>query len=666
MKKFAKIIPMKEKVGTLLKEKPVRILLRLFLLIMTSILIMFFIEWSYVWKETDTAIDFAFGWRMKVFFYSAMIVFFIELIISAFFKTAWTGPAITFIGAVILSYISTQKMLFRMQPLLPEDFALTGQAGTLTRFIDVSGLIKMILACVLIFILAIVLNIISRKIFGSAKDEKGNKYTKNFRLVRVLMVVIGITGFMISTDFVRNHPGSKNIDLPNLDSYFIAWNQKGNYDLNGPVLGFLYNLKKIEVEEPDDYSKEKISEIKEKYNDDAGKNLSDSDYNIVMILNETFYDPEIISAYYPYSKNPDLKTNSMGVPVTDEVTPTLKKLISSDKNNSRVATGQMYSTDYGGGTANIEFEADTAMSNYFMNTVPYNDVLSHVKSIPSIASVAKEAGYDTVAIHPFNGGMYKRNIALASEGFDEFITENEMHFKDVDDNRPYINDRSAYKEVLKTISEHDKKTMISLITMQNHMGYDADGYTTRSYRVADIPKAGENLSPFEEDEKSQVEVFLETLHNSDYYLSEFLDSLSKSDEKTVILFYGDHSPGIFNRVKDAESKEISDLSQITPYFVWANFDLDDSSIKNKEIQSFGGIKGTTLPTTTPNCFVPTMFNLLGLKKASFINLASKVCAAEPILTQIYFGVNNPAESNILKDYNLYVYDVLSGKRYWYR
>lgn len=353
----------------------------------------------------------------------------------------------------------------------------------------------------------------------------------------------------------------------------------------------------------------------------------------------------------------------MGVPITKDVTPTLRKLIKNDKNSNNYATGQMYTIDYGGGTANIEFEVDTAMSNYWANTVPYVDLFPHVDSVPSIAQIAKNAGYKTLAIHPFNGGMYKRNFALPKEGIDGFITENEMHFTEMDDNRQYINDRSAYNETIKALEENDDRMMISLITMQNHAGYGVDGYKTRSYKLGDAPKTGDLRSPFTDDEKGQIEIYLETLHNSDYYLSEFLEKLEKMDEKTVVLWYGDHAPGIVSRVNDSKDKDTRDLSRVTPYFIWANFELKDVNTKN--IRRFNQSK-TTLNTTTPNCLTNTMFDLLGLKKPDYMKLVSDVCEEVPILAQAYYGSGAPEETTTLYNYKLFTYDILSGKQYWFK
>ena len=631
-----------------------RILLRLFLIVLTSVLIIFFIEWRFFGNDFERAFNFAFVDSTPVFFYNVLLLFFIELVISSLFKTALTGPGVTFILAIIVSYINSSKYIFRGQPLLPEDFMLADQTGTLTKFIDFSSLVKTVLACLLVVGLILLLNHLSRKIFGSIKEEKGGFFRKNFRLLRVVSLAVGIFGFITGTGFVRNHSGERTVEVAWLNTTLVAWNQQLNYENNGFILGFMYNWEKFEMQEPEGYSKGKIAEIKEEYTlEDSDKtDLEDLDVNIITILNESFFDPNIISDYYPYSKNTNLTKNSMGIPVTDDVIPTIRNLISNSEKARNFATGQMYSTDYGGGTANIEFEIDTTMTNYWVNTVPFVDLFPHVDSVPSVASSLKTAGYDTVAIHPFNGGMYKRNIALTKEGLDEFITEDEMEFRDHDDNRQYINDRSAYRETLKTLEEHKEKTYISLITMQNHSGYGAEDYSTRSYILSEAPKAGENKTPFSNDEKGTIEVYLETLHNSDYYLSEFLDELEKSDEKTVVLFYGDHAPGILTRVNDALDKETRDLAKTTPYFIWANFEFPNKTTAK-------------LPKTTPNCLSVTTLTLLNVNKPDFMNLAEAACADTPILTPSYFGDAGFEESETLHNYQLYIYDVLGGKRYWY-
>ncbi len=644
----------------LLDKTARRILTRLFIIIFTSIIIMFFIEWRFFDNNINRTWQFV-GERFLVFSYNVLLLFFIELVVSALFKTPWTGAGITFILAIIFSYISSQKQSFRGQPLLPEDFMLTDQAGTISKFIDMGSLVRMILACLIAFGSVLLLNYLTKHFFD-IKDRKEPKrfWNKNLRIFRLTILLIGAICFVKYTEFIRNHNGERAEDIPQLNSQFVAWNQMQNYEDNGFIIGFMYNWSKFEMKAPDGYSEEKIAEIKSLYeNTSTTENIMD--YNIIVVLNESFFDPSVISEYYPISANNVGGKNSMGVPITKDVTPTIRNLIKNDKKSNNYATGQMYTIDYGGGTANIEYEVDTAMTNYWANTVPFVDLYPHIDYVPSIAQIAKKAGYKTLAIHPFNSGMYKRNFALPKEGIDGFIDENQISFKDCDDNRQYINDRSAYNETIKAIEDSDKKTFISLVTMQNHAGYGDDGYSSYSYSLGNAPKTGDLRSEFTEDERKQYEVYLETLHNSDYYLSEFLGKLEKMNEKTVVLWYGDHAPGVIGRVNDSKDKDTRDLSRVTPYFIWANFEL--KNVEYKDIKRFNQTK-TTLPTTTPNCLTNTMLDLLGLEKPDYMKLVNDVCKEVPILAQAYYGSGAPFKSTTLSNYEIFTYDILGGEQYW--
>ena len=627
-----------------------KFLARLLIIAFTSVILTFFLEWRFFGNDFNKALDFLVS-RPAVFFYNSLLLFFLELVISAPFKTPWTGAGLTFILVIIISYITTQKQIFRGQPLFPEDFMLADQTGTITKFIDMGSLIRTILACVLAFALMLLLNHLTKNFF-----KENSK--KSLRIFRLMILIFGLTGFIISTDFIRNHSGEREQEIGFLNTTLVAWNQMQNYEDNGFLIGFMYNFAKFELKMPGGYNEQKIAEIKSKYSKETGKtSLKDADYNIVVVLNESFYDPEIIKDFYPITAKNVGSKNSMGNKITEDVVPNLRALIQNPAKNH--ATGKMYSIDYGGGTANIEFEVDASLSKFFVNIVPFVDLYPHVSQVPSISLLAKNASYKTSAIHPFNGGMYKRNSALKKEGIDEFITETEMTFAEKDEAREYINDRSAYKETLEKLRSTDEKAFISLITMQNHAGYN-DGYQKPNYSL----KNPENGTAFTEEERKLAEIYLESLHNSDAYLGEFLENLEKLDEKTVVLWYGDHAPGIFNRLIESTDKETNDLAHLTPYFIWANFDLTSVKPVENSANTERATSVDSLPTTTPNCLVPTLFSLLNLEKPAYLNLVSAVCAENPILDSTYFASSTPVNTETLKDYEFLIYDTLGGSQYW--
>lgn len=451
---------------------------------------------------------------------------------------------------------------------------------------------------------------------------------------RVVIFLLSTTIFMNITEFARHNSGERYEDVPFLGTTFTAWNQNRNYSENGFILGFLYNLQKLEVSQPDEYTDEYLAQMSEEYSKLA-KNSNESridpkkeDISLVIILNESFYDPSVewqgkkFEDYYPHNGG--------------EIMPNLRKI------QEKYPSGIMYSTDYGGGTANIEFEALTGLSNYWQNTVPYTAIIPKLDNVSSVASILKEQGYDTLAIHPFNGGMYKRNISLMKEGFDDFITESEMDYTDHDGNSEYINDRSAYNQTLKALEENDGRQAILLITMQNHTPYNEDTYDELKYSITD--------EAIDEEHRQKIATYYQSLHNSDAYLGEFIDSLEKIDKKVAVLYFGDHSAGLFDNVKDNENKQVRDLAQLTPYFVYTNYDAEYQS--------------RHLPTVSPNCIVNATFNVLNWQKSARYYFLDEVCSTTPILSSSYYVDSELVDSETIKKYRLLIYDILSGKNNW--
>lgn len=510
---------------------------------------------------------------------------------------------------------------------------LAGEATSLAKFIDVWGMVALVLGVILTWVLGAIL----QKWFGKyLKLERATKSEQSFikkhaLISRGILLALSVMVFLGATDFVRNHKGQRYEDITWLNSQLVAWNQVRNYNYNGFVLGFLYNWQKFKLTEPADYSEERVGEIRDTYEKLAkqkNKNrldLSEEAIDVVVILNESFFDPavefqgESFENYYPHEGG--------------EILPTLRYV------QANYPSGYMYSTDYGGGTANIEFEVLTGMTNYFTNTVPYTDLIPRAGSVDSLASYLNTQGYASTAIHPFNGSMYKRNIVLEKFGFSNFITELEMDYTDKEGSAEYINDRSAYRQTLDVLGQEGKQ-FVTLITMQNHLPYNHDIYEETDFSVT-----SDNL---DDGKKQEIAVYYQMLHNSDKYLGEFIQALDASDKKTAVLFFGDHSAGIFELTNGHEDKKVRDLSRLTPYFVYTNFETEKQE----------------LPMTTPNCLSNTLLDVIGAQKPKINYLLDAICAEAPILTNTWLDEAGAVDSEALKNYEMIIYDVLGGKKYW--
>lgn len=736
-------------------------LLRLGILVLAAILLTWYLQYrfngndaSYAWWFMDD--------KPYVFWYSSLIIFCMLMLIYGLFRGPWKSIAILFAGITIITYINIAKMNFRGTPLLPEDFQLTDQAGTLTKFIDVGELVRMILTVILALGLGFFLDYLTKDYLSlpqlHQKNLKKWQKTALFLAPRIIIIPLALAGLISTTDFIRHHDGAQAQEVPWLHMEFLGWGQTENYRYNGFLFGFLYNLEKFELAEPEGYSEQKMAEIYQRYNQSEpaktdpvrtetaqtdtpaaesseeaqlslttttkNTSLKDSDVNIIIILNESFYDPSLIRDVYNYYglDDPD-----------QDVTPVLHEI------QKNYPSGYMYSPDYGGGTATIEFEVLTGLSNYWAQTVPYTDLIPKMQTLTAIGNTAKAAGYQTTAIHSFTGSMYKRTIALPKEGFDRFITEDEMTHQEHDGHSDYINDRSVYQETLDILNSTDQKQLITTITMQNHAGYLYENYDPEDYEFGVEGFGAWDGAP----------VYLQTVHNSDRYLGEFLDALKKVNKKTAVVFFGDHAPGVFPLVHENENKDIADLSHLTPYFVWTNYAAPDTYSDKKYgeefLKNFGSAfsydedaefaaaelneyysklketygpptaddkpgygladdayeyfydsdkdqysarktvyydaasdsykgyrydvfaelsKNVNLPTTTPNCLLNALYGVTGLEKDAFMSLLSAVCAEEPILTPTYLGSRLPKNTKALESYEYLNYDILGGDQFW--
>ena len=605
-------------------------------LVIAALVLTWFLEYRYFINDFFRSWSFVFG-SPQVFFFNAFVVWLILMAIWAVCGRPIMTAGISFAALAILTFIHIAKYNSRGYPLLPEDFQLASEASSLSKFVDMGSIVRLIIAIIIVEILLGVFSYYRGKKFHLRYkgDKKQFILFRHLAITRVVVLGLSVLVFMGSTYFVRHNMGVRYEDIF-LGTHFTAWNQNRNYDDNGFVLGFLYNFQKLKLNAPEGYGEERIANIKEKYtiianNENAKrKKASDENVSVIVILNESFFDPSVEFQGKKFSDYYQLEGG--------EVLPELHKIQQS------TASGLMYSLDYGGGTANIEFEALTSMSKFWLDTVPYTALIPKAGNIPSVASSLKKQKYSTLAIHPFNGGMYKRNIALKKQGFDTFITEIEMDYKEHEGDSEYINDKSAYDQVLKELNGSKNNQVIGLITMQNHTPYNESTYKDVQFKVSET-------SNTEKDNTQSIETYLQTLHESDKYLGEFINSLQQLDKKVAVLYFGDHSAGVFNTLNENKDKEASDLTRVTPYFIWTNYDS-------------GLQAGSKLPTTTPNCMMNTMFNQLRWQKDPFYYLVDDVCASEPILTPTFLEGREFEMTETLQDYQLLVYDYLGGQRYW--
>lgn len=401
-----------------------------------------YLQWCQNDLSFDLAVKFAFSWHTEKFLLACLVLLMIFLFLVAVLGSFLFGTFFYLVGIGILGYANYLKMTYRQEPIYPDDLKMIKEFGLLkdmtgtTSFYLLAGMILLVVAG------------------GCWAIYRSFKKDKKFQAIRVITLFTTIFALIYISHF--NNPNNLLRKAYNKTALWIPYSQKMNYYNTGFIGGFLYNLKIDPMEKPKGYSEEKIKEITSHYQklaDEKNKTASEEQPNIIYVMSESFSDPSRLN----------------GVEITGD--PLADYYAVADQTYS----GQMLSQNYGGGTANIEFEALTGFSMGLFNaqlTTPYTMLVPKMNQLPSIVSTLKDQNYHTTAIHPYNTSMYKRKDVYEVLGFDEFISENTMTYTDTIEDNPYISDASAYQEVMDLLKEDDTPQFIHLVTMQTHMPYD--------------------------------------------------------------------------------------------------------------------------------------------------------------------------------------------------
>ncbi|EOB3455854.1 LTA synthase family protein [Enterococcus hirae] len=573
-----------------------------------------YLQWCQNDLSFDLAVKFAFSWHTEKFLLACLVLLMIFLFLVAVLGSFLFGTFFYLVGIGILGYANYLKMTYRQEPIYPDDLKMIKEFGLLkdmtgtTSFYLLAGMILLVVAG------------------GCWAIYRSFKKDKKFQAIRVITLFTTIFALIYISHF--NNPNNLLRKAYNKTALWIPYSQKMNYYNTGFIGGFLYNLKIDPMEKPKGYSEEKIKEITSHYQklaDEKNKTASEEQPNIIYVMSESFSDPSRLN----------------GVEITGD--PLADYYAVADQTYS----GQMLSQNYGGGTANIEFEALTGFSMGLFNaqlTTPYTMLVPKMNQLPSIVSTLKDQNYHTTAIHPYNTSMYKRKDVYEVLGFDEFISENTMTYTDTIEDNPYISDASAYQEVMDLLKEDDTPQFIHLVTMQTHMPYDG------KYQQLEYTAKTEDNSGI-----SSLENYLQDISYSSQSLKAFTEELKKLSRRTLVVFWGDHLPGIYSdTIQNSNEKHTLHETQFLMF------------------DSQGELEKNEAPVTSPFYFAADLMNQTNQQTTGFYQLLLALQNELPAFErELYYQEGqwhreaqlNKKQAELYQAYEMIQYDIVSGEKY---
>ena len=363
--------------------------------------------------------------------------------------------------------------------------------------------------------------------------------------------------------------------------------------VNGMAVTFAMDLAYVAVDKPEGYSAEEAQKTLEQYGNtdnvfaDDEENTNDAKNrgedannkelpNIIVIMDEAFSDLSVVG---------DLETNEGYMPFMHKM----------QQGADHTITGYAQVSVCGGNTANSEFEFLTGNTMSFLpsGSIPYQQYIT--KDTPSLASYLASLGYETYAQHPYYASGWNREKVYPLLGFE--------HLNFIDDYanktyvRKYVSDDADMQHIIDTYEnkEDGKPAFIFNVTMQNHGGY-TDAFSDLS---EDVHATNYN--------SEVLDRYLSLIRLTDQSLEKLVDYFSNVDEKTVIVFFGDHQPSdtVAAQVQDSmllpgesvPDEQLRKRYQV-PYLVWANYDIDGATQQNTSLNYLSAevLKAAGVPT----------------------------------------------------------------------
>ncbi|MCQ2528143.1 MAG: LTA synthase family protein [Saccharofermentans sp.] len=319
---------------------------------------------------------------------------------------------------------------------------------------------------------------------------------------------------------------------------------------NGYITNFILVIDSLDIKAPADYNKAEYDGITA-----IPAETIDSDVNIIVIMNESYADLSIYTDFMGSYSEPAMYWESL-------------------KGQPNVRTGYAYSSVFGGQTANSEFEALTGLSisSLPLGSIPYSLYIQNPRY--SLPEYLRELGYDTYAMHPYDASGWNRPTVYPNLGFnhtyfiDDFnYTEEDIYRGSADLNGGgFISDYCAYENLLDIIDSNNSGNpgFYFLVTIQNHGGYDP------AMENLDIMGFAAGTA-----DDTQTNIFLSNIYRSDLALQMLLEELSQSDEKYLVLLFGDHQPSLSLYSSETKESHVGSRKWIVPYILWTNYDAPD-------------------------------------------------------------------------------------------
>lgn len=546
--------------------------------------------------------------RQMAQFYNIVLFELLALILFFLCGSAKIALRIETVLAMVFGLVNHYVLAFRSTPFVPWDILSVRTAASVATQYDFTPSFRVVLVTTLFVVCFILL--------GWEKLIWKKRLLRVFPLLLCVGILFAFAGRLQDRKF-------------QLDNYLYPHLFTPLYmmQVNGMAVTFVMDLAYMKVERPEGYDALQCEETLREYETD----LVGQDYpNIIVIMDEAFSDLSLLG----------------DVDASEDYMPYVHSLQQGAENT---VSGNLYVSVCGGNTANTEFEFLTGNTMAFLpaGSVPYQQYIQG--EIPSLASHLESLGYDTYAMHPYYASGWNRDVTYPRMGFSNMIFKEDMAFMEYV--RKYVSDRSDFQEILHLLEEKQEGQPLFIfnVTMQNHGGY-SDQYANFT---PDVTTGADNL---------ELNQYLSLIKLTDASLEELLTYLGNMDEKTVVVFFGDHQPGdavtkcindsltdsdyYYASEEDVIANDTENPRYIVPYIIWANYDIEETAGYDMSV----------------NYLAANTLEIAGVPTDAYQNYLLQLQEEYPVITSVYTGKSADAREESLEEYRRLQYYQLFEKK----
>lgn len=508
-------------------------------------------------------------------------------------KTLFGKYLASFVSLVIFSILligNLIKMKYQKAFLKPVDFSYIGDLIRISKSFIKPIYLILIICAITIFILICI------KKIGISKFKPK----------------ISILCFVISLTVLTGIYFDKFYDVKEFtwrdDIY--RYNDEGIFFYNTEnIMSYIKQLKKTSVS---GYSETEIHRIKDEFNKigNLSFNTSEEKPTVLLIMLESYFDIEKIE---------DINFSTKIMP--DEI--------------RNCIIGNSISPAFGGGTANVEMEALTGLSNYFLEGTLYNQYNSDKQKLNSIVKEFNKSAYKTTAIHPNTSSFYNRKRVYKVMDFDEFYSIDDFPSDAEKNNSGFILNSELEKFIESKVESSENPQFIFTVSIEGHSPY--------VYNDDDVNINIES-DKYSDSALKEAQTYAQTAYNTGQFLLNLKNYIENSDKPIIVYAWGDHLPAlsIFN-----ESDFTNDLynKYATPIIAFSNYKSMDK-LENEYI--------------TPNQLSVQMLYEAGIEHDSYFDYIYSLRKDFPVITKEFFNYDDYEK---IRDYNLLEYDLTYGKKY---